>query len=270
MKAKLSIGIALSILFTNIASAAPLTLMQCEDVEIMRPQKLESNDYDIDSKLQPVRVPNPAKCDRGVLLDVGSAKLWRCRVVTPESAEYDEKQWEQAIIIEAPTNRILAYRSELMAGAYDRFLVTRADLDADGAKENILATWDSQGNGMGVHTWTLRIFSDNWQPISQAYEAKDWGPSAIVKAPNGKGCQIAITTWVEDKSRRVAGGALQANFIALINGEIKPSNDMPILRRRYTFNFQKQRLDTFNSPVGNYEGDPAKWLAQSSYRYNGR
>lgn len=269
MKANIIAGVALSIFCSTIATAAPRTLAKCDNIEVMRPQKLAENGNAQDENMLPLPASNPAKCDRGVRLDVGTAVVWRCRVNVPETAEYDENQWEHAIIIEAPQPQALTYRSELMAGAYDRFMVTKADLDGDGNRENILATWDSQGNGMGVHTWTIRVFSANWRPISEAFEAKDWGPSAIVKSPNGARCEIAITSWVEDNSRPVTGGALQANFINMIDGTMRPSNDMPILRRRFTFNFQKQRIATFDNPIGNYEGDPIKWLSQTSYVHAG-
>jgi hypothetical protein len=255
---------------TNIAWAAPQQLMPCDNIEILRAQKLVGDTLDFHKRLEPVPVPNPANCDIGVRIDTETTTVWRCRVNIPETAVDGDWQWQQAIMIVSSQSPILYYRSELMANEYDRFEIIKADLDRDGNRENILATWDSLGNGMGVHTWTVRVFSANWQLISPAYEVKDWGPSAIIKSQKSNRCEIAITSWVEDSSRRNIGIAFEARFVSLVNGALRPSTDMPILRRRFTNNFQNQRNETFETPGGNFEGDPAKWLSQASYVYLGR
>lgn len=240
-------------------------LMPCTNIEVFRPTPLPQIGENNGAGLEMAPRLNSAHCIDGVKLEAGDGvTIWRCnrdQEIVEHSAAL---QWPQSIMIYRNNRFETGFSDEVMAGELDRFELIKVDLDNDGNRENILALWHSQSNGLGVHYWSLRVLDKDWRPIWFAPDVQDWGPSAIVKSPNGDVCQIAITKWVEDKSRRNGGRTLEAKFFKLENGEMRLSTDIAPRSRRLTNRFEAERLATFENPIGNYEGDPAKWLSRDT------
>lgn len=198
---------------------------------------------------------NNVGCDKGLVITLENANLWRCHVIEKDDAPEDT--WQYAFLIEQNGKIISAKKDEFMAGLYSAFRHYKVDLDGDGSFENIVALWNSQGNGLGVNRWTIRVYNSNWQEINSFEEVMDWGNS-FIKPPNGrKGCDIAISSFKEDFSRPKSGTAFYAKFMMLKNGKLINATDRKPIQRRYTYNFAKIRGDHFenmtdkNDMIGN-------------------
>lgn len=240
-------------------------LIPCDNVKAIRPSINLNGIEDRESGLQTLP-PNALNCDKGVRLEVdASTNLWRCRINHPDDAEIKDGDWSQAFLIMKNGQIIKEFEDDVMAEFYENYGLYQVDLDKDGSVENIVALWVSQGNGLGENTWTIRVFNQDWQEIGEKYLASDWGPSGIVKSIDGQTCEIAITSLVNDTTRRMEGLAYEAHFVKLQNGQMVDDENRPDIRRRYTFNFEKQR-ETYQSQVGrSYGGDPAAWLSRGTF-----
>ncbi|KFN51030.1 hypothetical protein P873_04600 [Arenimonas composti TR7-09 = DSM 18010] len=228
---------------------------------------------------------NPVGCLFGLSMQVDAdTVLWRCMIdselqeaavwesedgsAEPPYArddgrvdEQDPRNWSYALLLLRNGQPVQAWRDSLMGGRYDAFALHRVDLDGDGVRENLVTLWNAQGNGLGVNHWTLRVFSDDWRLLDSRAGVADWGPGALRAAPAPRGgCDIGVTSWVEDRSTGRDGIALEARFLRLQDGRLVEAADRPPERRRYTFGFQNQRTAWFDADPDRLEGDIAGWL----------
>ena len=175
--------------------------------------------------------------------------------------DIDPGRWEYALMLMRDGQPVRGFRDALMAGYYHAWSIHEVDLDGDGRRENLVALWNGQGNGMGVNGWTLRLFSADWQLLASRADVADWGPSALRAAPSPRqGCDIGVTGWVEDRSTGREGIAFEAKFLRLQDGRLVEATDQPPVRRRYTNRFQAERTAWFDAAEDRLEGDPAGWL----------
>ena len=246
---------------------AQAALVACPS-EVLRPTYEAATDEQPDGGLQPAPA-NGVNCTVGVPLVVDAGvTLWRCRVDLPEgdgseTYEPDENDWSYGLLLVRDGEPAQAYRDELMAGRYGAWHVIKADLDGDGQSERVVALWNAQGNGLGLNHWTLRVFDEAWKPLGESFEASEWSASSLVQAPAPrKGCDLAVASWVEDRSTGRDGIALQAQFLRLHDGAVAEAEDRPPLRRRYTNALERERGAHYNAqPDGDgIEGDVPGWL----------
>jgi len=80
----------------------------------------------------------------------------------------------------------------------DSFEVIQADLDGDGSKELVLATFDAMSNGMGVAYWTVFVLTParlDWivdsLPVQEYSSSGSW-----VVLPKENRCNLLQTAWV--------------------------------------------------------------------------
>lgn len=208
---------------------------------------------------------NTSGCRQGVSLTVGDATIWRCQAL-PGDGEDDipEDAPPYLFLIDRPGQPRQTLRDNLMAGRFRSFEVITVDLDGDGTRERVLAAWNGQGNGLGVNSWTVRVFDRDWKLIGQFDEVSDWGDSSLTRAPRGRpGCDVAVTGFVESTNRRgVQGISFRAVFHRLAGGRMEVAPDHPAVQRRYDFAFQRQRNAHFDR--GSEErGNPGAWLANA-------
>jgi hypothetical protein len=249
--------LALALTLALVPTAALAEWRACRVNGVARPAPLRG---------EPATAPdNALNCRHGTSLRVGDATLWRCQIVPPDDADLPEGTPPYAFLIDRPGMERQVLPDDLMAGRFDAFEVTTVDLDGDGRAERVLAAWNSQGNGLGVHRWTIRVFDADWRLVGQLDEVADWGPSSVVRAPRGRrGCDIAATDFVESVNRRgVAGVSLQARFHRLAAGRLEAATDRPVVQRRYDFAFQRQRTAHFDRRPDGLHGDPGTWLARA-------
>lgn len=212
--------------------------------------------------------PNAADCVAGVPLTVEQgATLWRCAVETPDGQEPMWDKWTDALLLVRDGEWTRAWQDSVMAGRYDAYHVATADLDGDGTMEHIVATWNAQGNGLGINHWTIRVFSQLWDEIGLYPDVQDWGPSSIVAAPSYRaGCDLAITRYVEAGGDKEESGStiLEARFVRMTAGRMVNATDRERLRKRLTTAFQRQREAHFERSGDDIEGDAAGWLEDES------
>jgi hypothetical protein len=207
---------------------------------------------------------NPVHCRQGVSLRVDDATIWRCQSIPPDGEDLPEGAPEYAFFIERPGQPLQVLPDDLMAGRHRSFEVLSIDLDGDGQPERVLAAWNAQGNGMGVHRWTIRVFDRDWKLLGAFPEVADWGDTSIVRAPAPRrGCDLAITSFVESVQDGRAGISFQARFHRLANGTMQEATDRPTLARRYTFNFERRRTRHFDRPDAQDKGDIVAWLGRA-------
>lgn len=243
--------IFLSLLIGMNANAQ--NLVAC-DIKAQIPHEIMNDDGDLEAFLKPVPT-NIANCDKGIKLSIDvNTDVWRCRVDENSTTN----KWQQAYLIFKNGKNIAAYQDMVMMGAYDIFANYQVDLDNDEQIENVLALWQTQSNGMGVNRWQINVFDKNWRKIGKSYDVEDWGKNAFVKGSNG--CDIAITSWVEDKSRKQSGTAYQAKFISLKNGAFVPSKTNKTQSLRYTNKFEEIRNDFMSQEGNEHFGDPIGWF----------
>lgn len=249
--------IVMAALFANNANAYELN--KCPNVMVSKPIVAEHSDEDFNDYL--LNTPaNSANCNKGIKIEIEGAQIWRCRI------DYDKpyKDWESAFLIIKNGKEIFKAKDDLMAGMYETFYSIKADLNADGKSENIIALWNAQGNGMGVNTWTLYTFDNAWKQKGKAIETRDWGPNSFVKTKNG--CDIIISDWAEDFSKKPSGAGYKGVFYSYGSNGFTKAKGKPILMRRLYDSFDIERGEfREKSDENQYIGDPIGWLSKNSY-----
>ena len=252
------------------ALAAPL-LEACAGATYATPAASPTANAD-EAGLFPVP-SNQLGCVRGVSVRAdANTTIWRCQVELAEGVEFRDGQPQAGFLVQRSNRIILELPDELMASAYHRFDAINVDLDQDGNREHILAAWNAESNGMGVHSWTIYVFDANWHLAKRFDNVSDWGRSSLVKAPaSRRGCDLAITSFQDAPARAANSGGLvlRARFYGVIpragtqrtaNLTIDEVRDRPTLERRYMRSLEKQRTTWFSREVGSWRGNVADWL----------
>lgn len=249
------------IIFSLLAStsAHAYEMKACANIKIEKPIVAAHADDDFNTYLKDVP-KNSANCDKGIAIENGDTQIWRCRI----DYENPYKDWESAFLIFKNGKEIFKAKDEVLAGMYETFYSISADLDGNGKSENIVALWNSQGNGLGVNTWTLYVFDHQWRQKGKAIETRDWGPNSFVKAK--KGCEVLLTDWAEDFSKKPSGTGYRGVFYSFTNNGLSKSKSRPILMRRLYDSFDIERGEFREASEENqYIGDPIGWLSRNSY-----
>lgn len=141
------------------------------------------------------------------------------------------------------------------SGAWDRgFDLLRSDLDADGTRELIVLQHESEGNGLGVATWSVSIVPETGGDRPLVFSTVDYGPTGlVVQRPNGR--RLMVASW-EDGTEPGRGGGLYytARFFRYDRGTLVA--DGPVLQRRFLFSFADLRGR--ESEAGRYH--PDRWI----------
>lgn len=216
---------------------------------------------------------NTMRCTAGVFVAMDEAtRLWRCAASFEDDQDIPEDAPEHAFLLERRGHALAEMPDTLMAGRLRSFDVITVDLDGDGSREYVLAAWNTQGNGIGINSWTVRVFAADWTLLRQFDEVLDWGDNNLVAAPKGRrGCDIAITSFIDSVNRKsVPGVSFEARFFALKAGTMAPADDRPVLQRRYDRAFERQRTRLFerseDSGDAEIKGDLRRWLSHPATR----
>jgi hypothetical protein len=205
--------------------------------------------------------PNMVNCVTGVPLTVDDgATIWRCAIEHPDGEEESYiSEWTDAVLLVRDGEWTRAWRDSVMGGRHDAFHVLTADLDADGVPEHILATWNAQGNGLGIHHWTVQVFDRDWGLIGHYQDVQDWGPSSVVRAPpDRKGCDLALSRYAEVEDTGVT--ELQIRFARMVAGQMVRASDRSPLHKRLSAAFERMRADHYERGGYSVEGDVTGWL----------
>ena len=200
---------------------------------------------------------------------IDNVRIWRCRNLENDQARRDGEAGNGFIIQQAGAPlRYVAH--DILPGNERKFEVVEVDLNGDASRENILAVWDAQSNGMGVHYWTIYVFDARWKFVKRFDDVSDWGRSSLVAAPAGRrGCDIAITSYETItalrgidytvlRARLFAGRTVTSTIASLLT--LQEASDRPMLERRYSGSFERERTAWFSRGLSQWRGDIAKWL----------
>ncbi|PTM49910.1 hypothetical protein [Phreatobacter oligotrophus] len=235
-------------------------LRPCRPEAIWRPARVASGE-----RLSPAPA-NTAGCIQGAELPPDpQLRLWRCPV---DPSEGHKLTADGAVIL-------LSYRGqpwqalpdEVSADGYLGLDIATVDLDGDGdgAAERVLATWNSQSNGLGINRWTVRVFTADWLLVSTYEDVAEWSVRNLVRAPPPrKGCDLALTRFAEqDGTSANPGMALQARFLRFEGRQMQPADDRPVLTRRYDRRFEAERNKHYRRSRSQDRGDILRWLSHA-------
>lgn len=144
------------------------------------------------------------------------------------------EQAQDLIVVDRPGDQRVVWSTTTHLGEVTDFRVQRADLDADGAPELLIASLMSESDGMGIRTWDLAIVDGNEPEVVRAV-THDFGFDAL------KGTTLQLTEWAwQAVGPKENGFFFIGREYGYRTGALVPSK-APVLRRRYTPEFEKER-----------------------------
>ena len=217
----------------------------------------------------------PAVCDEGARgRDAGDGiAVWRCTLRLPEGASPDDVEPGALtdVLIVAQGASVLHQQADLLSPWGDKGLVMlRADLSGDGVPETVLAAHNTSGQGMGIESWTLAVFAQDWSLLGLRAEVADWGPDAFVPRRAGQpGCAVLLTDWREQETP----GRMTVRYFtgtrADVGGELPRFDTGPegdFAARRYDRRFERERVRDIGRMNEGPRRTPARWLAREMAR----
>jgi hypothetical protein len=123
-------------------------------------------------------------------------------------------------------------------GGVADFEVVRADPDADGAPEWVVAHL-RHVNDVGMSTWDVALVEASGPaPRALTLEVANYGEGTLVGASAGR-CDLLATEWTLDWERgRPPGWYLAGRRMAYVDGQLVPVPGAQILRRRLLYSFE--------------------------------
>ena len=167
---------------------------------------------------------------------------------------------EDIFLIEKDGKPLGSWPTSAYLGETSDFEVLRGDLDGDRRLELIVSNHDTTSAGMGVNYWTIAILPD---VESRAFEppltfrVEEYGSSGTFVSGGGK-VSILATKWVwtdDPQGKRGRGLYLVGQWWQYKSGQLLPLLSKPTLMRRYLLSFERERLQTIDSPHA-----PYRWL----------
>jgi len=178
----------------------------------------------------PFPTPTPAlleNCSRAACTAANEVRVCKCLKPAQDAVDL--------IVVDRPGDRRVIWATESHLGEVTDFRVQLLILDGDDAPELLVASVMSESSGMAIRSWDVSIV-DGKEDVALHVVAHDFGFDAV------KGTTLQFTEWawqgVEEKENALffigreyayKGGALVAT-------------KSPVLRRRYTTDFEKERL----------------------------
>lgn len=177
----------------------------------------------------PFPAPSPVtleNCARAACTTAADVRVCKCLAPNAESLDL--------IVVDRPTDRRVIWATSNHLGEVTDFWVQQADLDADGSNELIVASLMSESTGMGIRSWDVSIV-DGREDVALHVVAHDLGGDLL------KGQTLLFTEWSWvglEKENALFFIGREYTYRA---GALVPTKS-PVLRRRYTSEFEKERL----------------------------
>ena len=150
------------------------------------------------------------------------------------------------------------WESEVFLGETADYQVFKGDLDADGRDELVVANRNGVSNGMGVNYWTIAVtpFPLNTEKLNPVqFQTEDFSVGAmLVPRRKSVGFDIMAANWQTlpiKKSNDRTALYYVGRWLIYRNNELETS-DRPILIRRYTSAFERERLKNINDKNNAY------------------
>lgn len=184
----------------------------------------------------PFPAPSPVAlehCARAACTTASETRV--CKCLRPPEAGDD------LVIVDRPDERRVLLATSNHLGEVTDFRVQPADLDADGSPELVIASLMGESNGMGIRTWHVAIV-DGQQDLTVQFVAHDFGFDAL------KGTSLLVTEWAWTGLEKENALVFVAREYSYKAGALTASK-APVLRRRYTLDFEKERLKAIEASV---------------------
>lgn len=209
--------------------------------------------------------PQPSRLIKGPLPEPASIGTYKGHCVSMPSAIRICKllsDREDIVLVEKDGKRVGSWPASAYLGETADFEVLRGDLDGDGRPELIVSNRDSSSAGMGVNYWTIAILPDvesgGFEP-PLTFRVEDYGSFGTFVSAGGK-VSILATKWLWTKDslgKRGRGLYLVGQWWRYKAGQLLPLLSRPGLMRRYLLSFERERLQTIDSPYA-----PYRWLTR--------
>lgn len=147
------------------------------------------------------------------------------------------------------------------ASSVDNFYAFYGDLDKNKSAELVVVDFDGQSNGLGVSYYSVSIFPDfetkGYQtPVSFRTEEFGEKGSFVYDAKTNETLILVTDFNGLDNISKKEGTYFVGRYFRYQNGLLKPAADKPILARRYTNAFEKERFRIEGNPLR-----PFLWLS---------
>ncbi|MBL8919661.1 MAG: hypothetical protein JNJ54_12410 [Myxococcaceae bacterium] len=151
-----------------------------------------------------------------------------CKCLAPSAQALD------LIVVDRPGERRVMWATTSHLGEVTDFRVHRAELDADGAEELLVASVMSESAGMAIRSWSVSIV-DGKEDVAVHFVAHDFGVDAL------KATTLLVTEWTWQDLEKDKALFFVGREYGYRAGALVPTK-APVLRRRYTPDFEKERL----------------------------
>ena len=168
---------------------------------------------------------------------------------------------EDIFLIEKDGKRLGSWPTSTYLGETSDFEVLRGDLDGDRRLELIVSNHDTTSVGMGVNYWTIAILPDVASGLfirPLTFRVEEYGSSGtFVSARDGVSILATKWVWTDDPKGKLGRGLyLVGQWWQYNSGQLLPLLSKPTLMRRYLLSFERERLQTIDSPHA-----PYRWLS---------
>ncbi|MBE2252655.1 MAG: hypothetical protein IAE78_24195 [Myxococcus sp.] len=178
----------------------------------------------------PFPLPTPTvieNCARAACTSAADVRVCKCLKPTEQS--------QDLLVVDRPEGRRVIWATDSHLGEVTDFRVWPVDLDADGQRELLVASLMSESSGMAIRSWDVSIV-DGAEDVALHLVAHDFGGDAV------KGGALQLTEWAwQGVGEKDSALFFVAREYAYKRGALVPTK-APVLRRRYTPEFEKERL----------------------------
>jgi len=167
---------------------------------------------------------------------------------------------EDIFLIEKDGKRLGSWPTSAYLGETSDFEVLRGDLDGDGRLELIVSNHDTTSVGMGVNYWTIAILPDvefrGFEP-PLTFRVEEYGSLGTFVSDRTRVSILATKwLWTDDPAGKLGRGLyLVGQWWQYKAGQLLPLFSKSTLMRRYLLSFERERLETIDSPHA-----PYRWL----------
>jgi hypothetical protein len=185
----------------------------------------------------PFPAPSPAvleHCSRSACTEANDVRV--CKCLKPAEQALD------LLVVDRPGERRVIWATESHQGEVTDFRVQQLDLDGDRNPELLVASVMSESSGMAIRSWDVTIV-DGKEDLALHVVAHDFGFDAL------KATTLQLTEWAWQ------GVGEKENVLFFVGreyvykgGALVPTKS-PVLRRRYTTDFEKERLAAVETSV---------------------
>lgn len=167
---------------------------------------------------------------------------------------------EDIVLVEKDGKRLGSWPTSAYLGETSDFEVLRGDLDGDRRLELIVSNHDTTSAGMGVNYWTIAILPDVESRVFEpplTFRVEEYGSWGTFVSDRARVSILATKwLWTDDPTGKLGRGLyLVGQWWQYKSGQLLPLLSKPTLMRRYLLSFERERLQTIDSPHA-----PYRWL----------